>query len=193
MSINTRKLVTTDDLQNHWWQYKEKTYMEDGALAWVQHTQSFVLARGQNPGAVPVPAGAVDQISVYAVDPHHRFPARHVPQDHHVITACQQNKPQRFGMLWESQSSVSEKIKWISGTTIKSCLAFSQSGMIHSSVAKPPRLMSWQFIDMMRYKMWHVLFCVHCREQQGLTQNPEERKTGVYSSLPQLGPVCSVY
>lgn len=67
---------------------EEETYNEDGALAWVQHSQALVLAGGENLGAVPVPAGAVDEVSVYAVDPHHRLPTSHVPQDHHVITAC---------------------------------------------------------------------------------------------------------
>lgn len=66
----------------------EETYKEDGALARVQHPHGLVLAGGENPGAVPVPAGAVDEVSVHAVDPHHRFATSHVPQDHHVITAC---------------------------------------------------------------------------------------------------------
>lgn len=65
-----------------------ETYTDDGALAWVQHPQGLVLAGGENPGAVPVPAGAVDEVSVHAVDPHRRLPAGHVPQDHHVIAAC---------------------------------------------------------------------------------------------------------
>lgn len=25
---------------------------------------------------------------MYAVHPHHRLPAGHVPQDHHIVTAC---------------------------------------------------------------------------------------------------------
>lgn len=65
----------------------EETYIEDGALARVQHPQGLVLAGGENPGAVPVPAGTVDEVSVHAVDPHHRVATCHVPQDHHVITA----------------------------------------------------------------------------------------------------------
>lgn len=65
----------------------EETYIEDGALARVQHPQGLVLAGGENPGAVPVPAGAVDEVSVHGVDPHHRVATSHVPQDHHVITA----------------------------------------------------------------------------------------------------------
>lgn len=73
-------------------QQKEETYNEDGALAWVQHPQGLVLAGGENPGAVPVPAGAVDEVSVYVVNPYHRLPTGHVPQDHHVITACMEKK-----------------------------------------------------------------------------------------------------
>lgn len=65
----------------------EETYMEDGALARVQHPQGLVLAGGENPGAVTVPAGAVDEVGVHAVDPHHRVATSHVPQDHHVIAA----------------------------------------------------------------------------------------------------------
>lgn len=67
---------------------EEETYDEDGALAWVQYPHGLVLAGGENLGAVPVPAGAVDEVGVYGVDPHHRLPTGHVPQDHHVITAC---------------------------------------------------------------------------------------------------------
>lgn len=71
---------------------EEETHNENGALAWIQHTQSLVFAGGENLGAVPVPAGAVDEVSVHAVNPHHRLGARHVPQDHHVITACAGNE-----------------------------------------------------------------------------------------------------
>ncbi len=71
---------------------EEGTYDEDGALAWVQHPHSLVLAGGENPGAVPVPAGTVDEVSVYTVDPHHGLPTSHVPQDHHVITGCRDTR-----------------------------------------------------------------------------------------------------
>lgn len=73
---------------------EEDTHGENGALAWVQHTQGLVFAGGENLGAVPVPAGAVDEVSVHAVDPHHRLGARHVPQDHHVIASCAGNGKQ---------------------------------------------------------------------------------------------------
>lgn len=74
--------------------YREEaeTYNEDGALAWVQDSHSLVLAGGENLGAVAVPAGAVDEVGVYAVDPHHWLPTSHVPQDHHVVTACMDTK-----------------------------------------------------------------------------------------------------
>lgn len=65
---------------------RKAAYKEDGALAWVQHSQGLVLAGGEDPGAVPVPAGVVDEVRVHAVDPHHRLSSSHVPQDHHVIT-----------------------------------------------------------------------------------------------------------
>ena len=64
------------------------TYSDDGALAGVQHPQHLVLAGREDLGAVPVPAGAVDEVGVDGVDPHHRLAARHVPQDDHVVTAC---------------------------------------------------------------------------------------------------------
>lgn len=70
------------------WRSEEETYDEDGALAWVEHSHGLVLAGREDLGAVPVPAGAVDEVSVHGVDPHHGLPASHVPQDHHVITAC---------------------------------------------------------------------------------------------------------
>lgn len=63
------------------------TYSNDGAFAWVQHTQFLVLAGRENARAVSVPAGAVDQVSVDSVHSHHRLTASHVPQDHYVITA----------------------------------------------------------------------------------------------------------
>ena len=63
-------------------------YRDHGALAWVQDTQGLVLAGGQDLGAVPVPAGAVDEVCVDRVHPHHLLPAGHVPQDQHVVTAC---------------------------------------------------------------------------------------------------------
>lgn len=67
---------------------EEGTHVENGALARVQHSQGLIFAGGEDLGAVSVPAGAVDEVSVNAVDPHHGLPAGHVPQDHHVIAAC---------------------------------------------------------------------------------------------------------
>jgi len=77
-------------MEYHSWEVwsDEETYNEDGALAWVQHPHGLVFARGKNPGAVPVPAGAVDEVSMYAVDPHDCFAPCHVPQDHDIIAAC---------------------------------------------------------------------------------------------------------
>lgn len=66
----------------------EDTYTEDGPLAWVQHPQGLVFAGGEDPGAVPVPAGAVDEVGVHGVHAHDRLPPSHVPQDQHVIAAC---------------------------------------------------------------------------------------------------------
>ena len=37
-----------------------RTYNDDCPLARVQNTQLLVLARGEDPGAIPVPAGAID-------------------------------------------------------------------------------------------------------------------------------------
>lgn len=63
------------------------THKQDGALPRVQHSQPLVLAGGEDPGSVPVPAHAVDHVCVHAVDPHHGLAAGHVPNDHHVIAA----------------------------------------------------------------------------------------------------------
>lgn len=76
-------------------------YLEEGALPWVQHPHLFVLAGREDPGAVPVPADAVDDISVYAVDPQHLLSTRHVPQDHHVITACKRAAERMVGNTLE--------------------------------------------------------------------------------------------
>lgn len=75
----------------------EDTHNEDGALAWVQHTHGLVLAGGENLGAVPVPAGAVDEVGVNAVHPHHGLPAGHVPQDQHVVAACEHTAGHKAG------------------------------------------------------------------------------------------------
>lgn len=74
--------------------HKAPTHKQDGAPARVQHPQGLVLAGGEDPGAVPVPAGAVDEVRVHAVHPDHRLPPRHVPQDHHVVAACRQSQHQ---------------------------------------------------------------------------------------------------
>lgn len=66
-----------------------RTYLYDGAFAWVEDTQFLVLAGSKNARAVTVPAGAVDQVSMYRLDSHHGLSASNVPQDHHVITACE--------------------------------------------------------------------------------------------------------
>ena len=63
------------------------SYSDDGALARVEQAQRLVLAGGEDLCAIPVPADAVDEVSVLGVHPHHGLPAGHVPQDHHVITA----------------------------------------------------------------------------------------------------------
>lgn len=76
--------------------YRE-TYNDDGALAWVQHPHGLVLAGGENLGAVLVPAGAVDEVRVNTVDPHHCLPTSHIPQDHHVITACMDKTVTKMG------------------------------------------------------------------------------------------------
>lgn len=65
------------------------TYHEDGAFAWIEDTQFLVLAGSKDARAVSVPAGAVDHVGVYGLDSHHGFTASHVPQDHHVIAACE--------------------------------------------------------------------------------------------------------
>ena len=70
------------------WGRNKKTYSDDSALARVQQPHGLVLAGGEDLGAVPVPAGAVDDISVHGVDPHCCLATGHVPQDHHVIAAC---------------------------------------------------------------------------------------------------------
>lgn len=66
---------------------RRRTYKQDGSLVGVQDSQLLVLAGGEDSGSVPVPAGAVDHVSVDAVDPHHGLAAGHVPQDDHVIAA----------------------------------------------------------------------------------------------------------
>ena len=63
-------------------------HRDHGALAGVQDTQGLVLAGGQDLGAVPVPAGAVDEVGVHGVHPHHLLSAGHVPQDQYVVAAC---------------------------------------------------------------------------------------------------------
>lgn len=74
---------------------EEGTHKENGALARVQNPQSLVFAGGEDLGAVPVPAGAVDEVGVHAVEPHHRLPAHHVPQDHHVVAGWKWSEKNR--------------------------------------------------------------------------------------------------
>lgn len=66
-----------------------RTYHNDGAFAWIKDAQFLVLAGREDARAVCVPAGAVDQVGVYRLNSHRGLTASHVPQDHHVITACE--------------------------------------------------------------------------------------------------------
>lgn len=66
---------------------RKETHKDNGALARVQQTQSLVFTGGEDPGAVPVPAGAVYHVGVH-INPHHRLPTSHIPKDNDVVTAC---------------------------------------------------------------------------------------------------------
>lgn len=67
-----------------------ETHKENGALARVQQTQSLVFTGGEDPGAIPVPAGAVYHVRVH-INPHRCLPTSHIPKDNDVVTACKVN------------------------------------------------------------------------------------------------------
>lgn len=62
------------------------SYSDNGCLAGVKQTDLLVFAGGEDLCAISVPAGAVDEVRVLGVHPHHCLPTGHIPQDHHIIT-----------------------------------------------------------------------------------------------------------
>lgn len=64
-----------------------ETYSEDGAFTRVQDPHQLVFAGREDLRAVSVPTGAVNEVRVNSVDPHHGLAPCHVPKDNHVIAA----------------------------------------------------------------------------------------------------------
>lgn len=139
----------------HWWRCKCETYKEHGAFAWVQHTQGFVFAGGENPGSVHVPAGAVDEVGVHAVDPHHRLPTSHVPQNHHVIAACEEEPARETDLGWTTRREWS----WC-GVTMETLILISITLQIHVSLMSVV-CVTWSWLSIICFHWKHMMIFDH--------------------------------
>lgn len=65
------------------------SYRHQDAPAGVDDAHALVLAGGAEEAAVAVPADIVDEVGVQAVQAVQLLRRAHVPDEHHIVTACQ--------------------------------------------------------------------------------------------------------